>query len=163
MVKCEIVPQLKNQSTWRLLFLSLITLGIYTSYYMRWQTKIINQHLDIESQISEGFVNFILIFAYVTALIVIPYILVEEGHPIESISDYMDTVWGILVLFWAFKARNRMNMLLGLTKDKPQWFHGLWTFLFQTFYFNYKINTLNENMGEIEPELITVNNTEPGA
>jgi len=105
----EVVGQLKSQSTWRLFFLSIITLGIYTAHYIKRQTTIINQHLD-RDQISEGFVNFLLIFAYVTVILIVPYVLVEEGHPVERISDSLDSLWGILVLLWAFMARNRMNM-----------------------------------------------------
>jgi hypothetical protein len=143
----EILSQLKSQSTWRLFFLSFITLGIYTAHYIKRQTTRMNQYLDRERQISEGFVSTILILAYVTVILVIPYVLIEEG-PIEGISNLLDAVWSILVLVWAFKARNRMNMLLSATKDQARWFHGLWTFLFTALYFNFKINTLNESLAE---------------
>jgi len=143
----EITGQLKSQSTGRLFLLSLITLGIYAAHYLKRQTRIINQHLDREHHISEGFASFLLFFTYVTAILVIPYVLVEEGHPVETISDVLDIVWGILVLIWAFKARNRMNLLLTATKDQPHWFDGLWTFLFSVFYFNFKINSCSvENL-----------------
>jgi hypothetical protein len=143
----EILSQLKSQSTWRLFFLSFITLGIYTAHYIKRQTRIMNQYLDKERRISEGFVSTILILAYVTVILVIPYVLIEEGL-IEGISNVLDAVWSILVLVWAFKARNRMNMLLSATKDQARWFHGLWTFLFTALYFNFKINTLNESLAE---------------
>ncbi len=95
--------------------------------------------------------SVILILAYLTAILIVPYVLVEEGHPLERISDSLDNVWSILVLIWAFKARNRMNMLLALTRNEPCWFHGLWTFLSAAFYFNYKINKLNEDyVGPLE-------------
>ena len=143
-----IAARLKSQSTWRLFFLSLITLGIYTAHYIRRQTKIINEHLDKEKEISEGFVTVILLLAYLTVTLIVPYVMVEEGHPVERISDSLDTVFGLLVLIWAFMARNRMNALLAATKGQPQWFHGLWTFLFTAFYFNFKINTLNDDFAE---------------
>jgi hypothetical protein len=115
---------------------------------MKRQATIINQYLDTEHQISEGFVNCILVLAYVTVILVVPYVLVEEGHPVEPISDALDTVLGVLMLVWAFKARNRMNMLLAVTKEEPHWFDGLWTLLFTAFYFNFKINKLNEHFAE---------------
>lgn len=142
------ISQLKSQSTWRLLLLSLITVWIYHAHYMKRQTRIINQQLAKEQQISDELVNVILILAYVTALLFVPYFLVEEGHPIERISDILDLVWMILSIVWAFKARNRMNMLLALTKNKTNWFHGFWTLLFTTLYFNYKINKLNDTLAE---------------
>ncbi len=149
----EIVGQLKSQSTWRLFLLCLITLGIYAAYYIKRQTTIINQNLERERQISEGFVNLILIFTYVTAILIVPYILVGEGHPVAVISDFLNSLWLILVMIWAFKAGNSMNLLLAVTKDQPNWFHGLWTFLFSVMYFNFKINKLNENFADIRTQL----------
>jgi hypothetical protein len=144
----EIVGRLKSQGTWRLFLLGLITLGIYLAYYIKRQTTIINQNLEGERQISEGLVNLIMILAFVTAILIVPYILVEEGHPVAVISNFLDRVWIILVMIWAFKARKRMNLLLAATKDQPFWFHGFWTFLFSAMYFNFKINKLNEKFAE---------------
>jgi heme/copper-type cytochrome/quinol oxidase subunit 3 len=90
------VSQLKSQSTWRLLFLSLVTLGIYTAHYIKRQTRIINQQLAKKHQISEDLVSVILILAYVTVILLVPYFLVEEGHPVERISNKLDLVWIIL-------------------------------------------------------------------
>ena len=138
----DIVGQLKSQSTWRLVFLSLITLGIYGAYYIKLQTKIINQHLDREGQISATVATFIVALSCISAI----NLVLLEPHPVET--ALLDTVWSILVLIWVFKARNRMNMLLAVTKDQPQWFHGLWTFIFFYYYFNFKINRLNESIAE---------------
>ena len=46
-----------------------------------------------------------------------------------------------------------MNTLLAATKVEPDWFHGLWTFLFTTLYFNFKINKLNDNFAERDDAL----------
>jgi len=144
----EIIGQLKNQSTWRLFFLGVVTLGIYLAHYVKSQTKILNQHLDNESQISEGLVSFILIISYVSVLLLIPYIFVEDGRVYDALGNLLDLVWFLLMLYWAFAVRNRMNKLLLVTKKQPQWFHGFWTFSFYVFYINYKINTLNDNFAE---------------
>lgn len=144
----EIAGRLKSQSTWRLLFLSLITLGIYTSHYIKRQTTIINEHLDKDREISQSIVTAILVLSYLTAILIVPYVMVEEGHPLEKVSDSLDKVWSLLVLIWAFMARNRMNALLAAAKGEPHWFHGLWTFLFAVFYFNFKINKINNDLAE---------------
>ena len=136
---------LKNQSTWRLLLLSVITIGIYLAHYIRRQTKILNENLDDNDQISYGFVNTILVLSYISAALVIPYVYFDDGHFTESISDFADQVFNILLIVWAFKARNRMNAILQTQKGSGNWFHGLWTFLFTGLYFNYKVNKLNQN------------------
>ncbi|MCP3681312.1 MAG: zinc ribbon domain-containing protein [bacterium] len=48
------------------------------------------------------------------------------------------------MLIWAFMARNLLNRILSFKHGTKQWFNGLWTFLFMTYYFNYKVNQLNE-------------------
>lgn len=99
-----------------------------------------------EYQISESFVNLIVILAYITVILTIPYIMVEEGHPIEWISNFLDRVWCLLVLIWTFKVSSRMNTLFDATEDQPHRFHGLGIFLFSVFYFNFKINKLNKDL-----------------
>ena len=144
MERDEILRALKRESTLRLFFLGVITLGIYIAHYIKRQTAIVNQYLDKEKQISEGLVWTILILTYVSAILFVPYMFVEEGHPIAIISNLAGKILVVLDLVWAFKARNRMNMLLSATKGSEFWFHGLWTFLFTALYFNYKINMLSE-------------------
>ncbi len=139
----ELVGQLKSQSTLRLFLLTLITLGIYSTHYIHRQTKIMNHRLDGEHKISENLVKFIFVFAYISVILTIPYLFVPE-RPTEPVYELLDLIWAILIVVWAFKARNRMNMLLGASKGQPHWFHGLWTFLFTNLYFNFKVNKLNE-------------------
>ncbi len=135
----EILSTFRRESTLRLFFFGVITLGIYVAHYVKRQTTCINQYLKEETRISEVLVSAILILSYTTAFLVIPYILLKEGNPIETISNLLDTILGILLLIWAFKARNRMNILLSAKKGDEIWFHGLWTFLFTVLYFNFKI------------------------
>jgi len=144
MERDEILSSLRRESTWRLFFLSVITLGIYAAYYIKHQTVCMNQYLDKEKRISEELVWAILTLTYITAIFFVPSLLVEEGHPIAVISNLLDKIWFVLEVVWAFKARNRMNMLLSASKGGEAWFHGLWTFLFTALYFNFKINTLRE-------------------
>lgn len=155
----DLIRNLKDQSTWRLLGLGLITYGVYFAYYVKKQTGKINGRLDKDAAISDGFVNSFFIMSYVSAALFIPYLFVDDGHPIESIGSIADTISGILLVVWGFKARNRVNNLCSLDKKSGSWFHGVWTFLFTPLYFNYKINRLSaENNGgdgviEIKPEI----------
>lgn len=139
-----LLRQLKKESTWTLFFLTFITLGIYSAHYIKRQTSIINEHIDDTLRVSDGYINSILILSYVSVLLIIPYFFIEEGHPVNTVSNLLDRLWVIMVLIWAFKARNRMNILLSCEKGSESWFHGFWTFLFQQLYFNYKVNKLTE-------------------
>jgi len=143
-MKHEIITELKSQSTWKLLGLSLITFFVYVAHYMKRQTKIINEHYEHEDKISDGFVSFILAISYLSLFLFIPYLFVDETHPVAMIDDLVTGVSNIAYIVWGFKARNRMNIILSSEKKTKEWFHGLWTFLFTPLYFNFKINQLNE-------------------
>lgn len=151
----EIITELKSQSTWRLFGLSLITFLVFAAHYMKRQTKIINEHYDREDKISEGFVTFVLVITYLSLLFFIAYLFVDESHPVARISNLVDLVSIFAHLIWGFKARNRMNIILSSEKKTKMWFHGFWTFLFTPFYFNFKINQLNEgteHVGDGKPD-----------
>ena len=146
MNKDGLLVSLRSQSTFRLLCLSIVTLGVYTSYYMRRQTRIFNRHLQEEDAIPEMFVSGLIIVAWTGVAMLVPYMLVEEGHPVELLSDFIDLLWGILALAWSFTARKCMNTLLSASKKDEEWFNGIWTFIFTVMYFNYKVNSINEAM-----------------
>ncbi|HDQ04547.1 MAG TPA: DUF4234 domain-containing protein [Deltaproteobacteria bacterium] len=144
MMERQIIERLKNQSTWRLLGLSIITYFVYAAHYIYRQTKIINDYYNGTDKISDGLVNSILIFSYLSLFLFIGYLFAEDSHPIVSISKITDFISGILYIVWGFKARNRMNKILQANELSNEWFHGLWTFLFTPLYFNYKVNHLHE-------------------
>lgn len=142
--KKSVLDDLKNLSTWKLLFLSAITLGIYSAHYIKRQSEVINEYVDEELRISGGFIYTILILSYFSVLLIIPHVLMDQSNPINIVSNLSDRIWNFMILIWAFMARSRLNTLLNSDKATGSWFHGFWTFLFQQLYFNYKINQLNE-------------------
>jgi hypothetical protein len=138
----ELVSKLHGLGTLKLVLLSIITLGVYESYYMKKQTRIINEYADEGLSIPNGFVSGIILLAWLSVALFIPYIITEDDHPIAYVSTFVDVLWTILTMMWSFKARNRMNTLLLSSKGQVTWFKGLWTFLFTACYFNYKINKI---------------------
>jgi len=143
-----LIKELKSQSTWRLFGLSFITYGVYFAYYIAKQTEIINKRVDENSKISPIFVKAIFIASYASLFLFFAYCAVEEGHPIEIISNVADRIWQILVLVWSFQARNRINRNICANPGDANWFHGFWTFLFTALYINYKVNFLNADSYE---------------
>jgi hypothetical protein len=139
----ELVSKLQGLGTLKLILLSIITLGVYESYYIKKQTQIINEYTDEGLTIQNGFITGIILLAWVSVALFLPYVITEEDHPIVYVSTFVDVLWSILTIMWSFKARNRMHALLLSSKDQAGWFKGLWTFLFTAIYFNYKINRIN--------------------
>lgn len=137
-----VLPRLREQSTWRLLGLSLITYGVYAAYYCRRQTRRLNEHLAPERRISPALPLAVIVLNWVSLALLLVYFAVEPGHPVEDVSDLADLPAGISFIVWGFAARSRMNELLHARPKELEWFHGLWTFLLTPLYFNFKVNRL---------------------
>ena len=141
----DTVKDLKKQSTWVLLILNIITLNVYGAHYIYTQSKKLNEILEEEEKISDLLQGTILLSAYIiligTVLSFINYSVIYDG-----IANLASLILTISMIVWSFKVRNRMNKALNLQKGDFHWFHGFWTFLFPPYYFNYKINCLNEQL-----------------
>ncbi len=146
----NLIAKLQHQSTWKLLFLGLITYGVYYAFYLDRQTKILNSELEEGQRVSGGFIKAFYVISYVSVALFVLYLCVDTGHPIESASNAMDMVWSIMLIIWGFQVRNRINSVCGFSNKSDDWFHGLWTFLFSPLYFNYKLNVLNEKAKQID-------------
>lgn len=57
-----------------------MTLGVYLGHYVKKQTQVINSLANDDNKLSEGYANFILVFAYISLLVALPYILLEEHN-----------------------------------------------------------------------------------
>ena len=145
MKNMDLIEKLRSESTWKLLGLGIVTYGVYFAYYAQRQSKEINTAINSDDNISSGFINSMLVMSYVSLALLIPYLFVEEGHPIEGISSLIDMIVSIMLIVWGFKARNRVNTYCGFGAEGGVWFHGLWTFLFTPLYFNYKVNCILES------------------
>lgn len=138
----ELVSRLQGVGTLKLVLLSILTLGVYESYYIKKQTRVINDFVDEWLTIPNGFVSGIIFLVWLSVALFIPYLIVEDNHPIAYASTFVDVLWAVLGLMWSFKARNRLNTILQGSNDQGTWFSGLWTFFFTAFYFNYKVNRI---------------------
>lgn len=149
----DLLSDLQEQSTWRLVGLTIITLGIYEAHYVKRQTERINRYLaDVESQISDELVLGFLVVSYLSVALLAYFLLGSTTPEIETISNLIDRVWMVLAIVWGFKARNRMNKLYALEKGRSERFNGFWTFLFSPYYFNYKVNKLNQQLAAAETD-----------
>jgi hypothetical protein len=145
-----LLKELKSQSTWRLLFLSFITLSIYDAYYVKRQSGIINQHIEKTRQIPKGFVIVFYLVSCIAAFLLLPSFLAdgEDLRHIELVSNIFDYIRIFMSVAWALMARSKMDKLLFDNNKENIKFSVLWCLVFSVYYFNFKINKLNKCMAE---------------
>lgn len=144
----EIIALMKSQSTWRLYFFSMFSLGIYTAYYIQQQSQKLAQIPNMPL-ISSNFLNSTIAAYGVSALLTVASFFVPPEHALNLSSTVFALISNLMALLWAFQMRQRLNTCLELSPKYADWFHGGWTFLFTALYINYKINQLDadQNLG----------------
>lgn len=132
--------QLRWGSTWKLVGLTFITLGLYTGFFAVDQGRSLNSILPSNRKISDRLLLLVLNLQIAAVALFFPYIFFPEGHWIEPISDAVDLAAGVALIVWGFSMRSRINDVLG---DESGFFvtgSGFLTFFLSPMYFNYKIN-----------------------
>ncbi|WP_197528451.1 hypothetical protein [Aeoliella mucimassa] len=121
--------------------LTILTLGIYMNYWVHVNAIAINRRFGCE-QVSMKIVwaywavtGFT--FALVTDLILTK---VYEPHLIDSMMQFVDKVHIVFTLIVAFAIRGGLDAMLPIEAPNNQRFKGLWTFLFNVFYLQWKVN-----------------------
>ena len=145
----KIITHLKSQRTWRLVLLSIITLGIYTAHYIKRQTCIFNKYLDREQKISPLLVYLIMFISYERVIVLLLSVSMNQIIS-EDMNFFRNLLRLILVIVWAFQVRNRINKLLLSSANLTLWVNRGLTFFFTIFYINYMINSLNGNSDKEE-------------
>jgi len=146
------IKAFKRFTTWGVIGLAIITLGIYGYYWMYSRTKILNTLIPenkiagwlVPAIIGIGIIN--LIFSFLP-MAVSPEIV----QAISLISIVFSLIGFVLVITWAFKFRNRLNIISGSTKGSPFWLGPILTFFFQLYYFQYKINQMHDASTQNQP------------
>ncbi|MBM5572925.1 MULTISPECIES: hypothetical protein [Deefgea] len=138
----EIITLMKSQSTWRLYFFSMFSLGIYTAYYIQQQSQKLAQIPNMPP-ISSNFINSTIAAYGLGAAFTVASFFVPPEHTINLTSTAFALISNVMALLWAFQMRQRLNTRLELSPKYADWFHGGWTFLFTALYINYKINQLH--------------------
>jgi len=99
-----------------------------------------------QEKISLKQVTFIFILGYLGVPLFVPFSIFEEGHPIETISNVIDNIWMLCVVFWVFCASRMINYLNSAEKGSEIWFNKIWSLLFCPIYFYFKINKMIEEI-----------------
>ena len=135
------ITQFKRQSVWVLIGLTIITATIYWPFWLRRQSRLLNQSLP-QQAIPTWFFPVLLALTILSIGWAIPEVLTDDAPWTIAIGKLLSRADLIFSIVWVFKVRNRLNALLESSKSDKTWFGGVWTFLFGIFYLQFKINHL---------------------
>jgi len=135
------ITQFKRQSVWVLIGLTIITATIYWPFWLRRQSRLLNQSLP-QKAIPTWFFPVLIALTILNFGWAIPEVSTDDAPGIIAIGKLLNIADGIFTIVWVFKVRNRLNTLLCFSKNDKTWFGGVWTFLFGILYFQFKINRL---------------------
>ena len=138
------IKAFKRFTTWAVLGLAIITFGIYAYYWMFSRTKTLNSVIPenkvagwlVPTVIGLGVINILLSF--------LPFASPELAASLAVISLPLSLIGFVLMIVWAFKFRNRLNIISGSSKGNVFWLGPILTFFFQLYYFQYKINQMHD-------------------
>lgn len=142
----DFIKQFKSFTTWGVVGLTMITLGIYSYYWIYSRTQTLN---SIHS--SNPIANWIPIAVIVLGVIgyfvgYAPMIMNDPQMAISfaTISPIISIASLIIYITWAFSFRNRINEVTGANEGDTFWLGPVLTFFFSFYYFQYKINQMHD-------------------
>lgn len=141
------VKQFPRFTTWAVVGLTLITMGIYAFYWLYSRSKMLNRQIP-ENKIPAwviigSLVTYVLymIAAYVPLFLGDPEIMMAAA----GISGILGIAYFVLFIVWIYSFRNRLNILSGSSKGDMFWLGGILTFFINVYYFQYKINQMHDH------------------
>ena len=138
------VKAFKRFTTWGVLGLAIITLGIYGYYWMFTRTKTLNALIP-ENKLASWLVPAVIGLGIVNIVLsLLPLVSPDLAATLSLISLPFSIIGFVLVLMWAFGFRSRLNTISGSTKGNVFWLGPILTFFFQLYYFQYKINQMHD-------------------
>ncbi len=128
-----------RHSTLWLLAVSVVTLGIYSYYWSYDRSRMLNRLLPqnpvppLVWQVAIGAQLLNVVSDIPAAVFPSIYWPDELGIAIATLALVANVVW-------TFAMRNRLNVLVGATRDSEKWFHAVFALLLSSLYLCYKIN-----------------------
>jgi len=148
------IKQFPRFTTWAVVGLAFITLGIYGYYWLYSRTKILNKLIP-ENPIAKWLpVTTISLMLLYWVISLAPLLFMGGDMMDPSASSSMGGIMliaplvniAVLVLFlmWIFGFRSRINQITGAQKGNMFWLGGILTFFINVYYFQYKINEMHD-------------------
>jgi len=132
------MQKLPRFSAWGVFGLSIISLGLYYTYWLFTRTQIINQIQD--QKIPMGLAHTVIGLLMVNLI----FSLMSGANPDNEDYRQLASISGLCFnlgnLFWVFIIRQRIHRMTKAGEQSLFWLNGIFTFLFQVLYLQYKIN-----------------------
>ncbi len=129
---------LPRVSVWVALGLSIISLGLYYTYWLFTRTQIINRVTD--KPVSMILVHSVLGLLMLNLIVSFVSGYNPENEQYRQLAGIIGLSYSLLNLFWVFTLRQRLHKMTQAGERSLFWINGLWTFLFQVLYLQFKIN-----------------------
>lgn len=129
---------LPRVSVWAVLVLSIISLGLYYTYWLFTRTQIINRVAD--KPISMILVHSVLGLLMLNLIVSFVSGYNPDNEQYRQLAGFIGLGYSLLNLFWVFSVRQRLHKMTQAGERSLFWINGIWTFLFQVLYLQFKIN-----------------------
>jgi len=122
---------------------SILSLGLYGTYWLYTRTQIINQVHDkkIPMAVPHAIIGLLLINFI--------FSIMSGSNPENMEYRELVTISGLCFslgnLYWIFLLRNRIHRITLAGERSLFWLNGIFTFLLQVLYLQYKINEYIDN------------------
>lgn len=131
-------------STWYVVGLTIVTLGIYLLFLAYRRTRQLNALLPPERTIGMGFMVItlgLMVSAFPLAVAIELYPRAEALLLVDALANLAG---GVLMLIWAFRFRERLRQHVNAHGVFPR-IGSILTFFLQFIYLQYKINQLKDS------------------
>ncbi len=128
----------------QILLLSVATLGIYGWWWMYSRSRILNTLLPEGQGIDPRFMHLNLGGFAITLVLAIALAAQPDNTSLEATVNVLSMAINIMALFWLFRFRSALHVLLGAAAENYH-FNAFWTFLLQVIYLQHRINMIREH------------------
>lgn len=137
------MQSLPRISTWRVVAFSILSLGIYNTYWLFTRTQLINRLHDekIPMSVPHTVIGLLLV-NFIFSIMSGANPDNTDYHELASLSGLFFSLGNV---FWVFMLRHRIHRMTLAGEKSLFWLNGIFTFLFQVAYLQYKINEYIDN------------------
>ena len=132
------IQRLPRLSTWSVVAFSILSLGLYSTYWLFTRTQIINQLHD--NKIPMSIAHTVIGLLLVNLIFSIMSIVYPDNLEYSELASLSGLGFNLGSVFWVFMLRHRIHAITLAGEKSLFWLNGIFTFLFQVMYLQYKIN-----------------------